>query len=145
MKRLLLLFAIGLSLVAVSSVSAQSTLALQEKCAEGAKKFFLDRISGYGGEWGFFNDKGFGRGYNDFISHYNKKLHKCFIRIEFHSFSEGKTKRALNVIDVWNVFEGTHIASLSTSVELLIDCAVAGKTCNSPSEFEALIKPYMEE
>jgi hypothetical protein len=133
------------TVIMVSSVNAQSTLALQEKCAEGAKKFFLDRITGYGGEWGFFNSKGFGRGYNDFTSHYNKKLDKCFIRIDFHSFPEAKTKRALNVIDVWNVFEGTHIASLSTSVELLIDCVVADKTCNSASEFEALIKPYMEE
>lgn len=34
----------------VNIADAQSTLALQEKCAEGAKKFFLDRISGYGGK-----------------------------------------------------------------------------------------------
>jgi hypothetical protein len=143
MKRLFLV--LFFTVVTVSSVNAQSTLALQEKCAEGAKKFFLDRISGYGGEWGFFNDKIWGRGYNDFTSHFNKKLDKCFIRIEFHSFAD-KTKNAISIIDVWNVFEGIHIGRLSTPVEWpSADCVVVGKTCNSPSEFEALIKPYMEE
>ncbi len=132
-------------MILATSVNAQSTLFLQEKCAEGAKKFFLDRISGYGGEWGFFDSKGFGKGYNSFTSHYNKKLDKCFIRIECHIFSD-KTHEAINTIDIWNVFEGTHIGRLSTPVELpQSDCVVAGKTCNLPSEFEALIKPYMEE
>ena len=127
--------------------NAQSTLTLQEKCAEGAKKWFFEHINQYGGKWGSFDDEIFGRGYNHFTSHYNKKLDKCFIRIEFHSFgTEGKAKKAFNSIDVWNVFEGTRIGGLSTPVELpLYDCKVADKTCNSPSEFEALIKPYMEE
>jgi hypothetical protein len=125
-------------------VYAQSTIALEEKCAEIANKFFFGLIESYGGKWGFFDNKSWGHGYNDFTSHYNKKLDKCFIRIEFHSFTD-ETEQAIDIIDVWNVFEGTRIAHLSTPVKLPIDCAVAGETCNSPWEFEALIKPYMEE
>lgn len=130
----------------VNIAYAQSTLPLQEKCAQGAKKWFFEHINQYGGKWGSFDDEIFGRGYNHFTSHYNKKLDKCFIRIEFRSYSGGKTKKGINATDVWNVFDGTYIGGLSTPVELpYYDCTVAGKTCNSPSEFEALIRPYMEE
>jgi hypothetical protein len=51
MKRLFLV--LFFTVVTVSSVSAQSTLALQEKCAEGAKKFFFERLQSYGTQtWG---------------------------------------------------------------------------------------------
>jgi hypothetical protein len=127
-------------------VYAQSTLALQERCSEGAKKFFLEHINQYGGRWGSFNDETFGRGRNHFTSHYNKTLDQCFIRIEFHSFPEGKAKKAINAIDIWNVFEGTRVGGLSTPVESPhSDCTVAAKTCSSASEFENLVRPYMEE
>jgi hypothetical protein len=47
-----LLLALFFTIVIVSPANAQSTLASQEKCAEGAKKFFFDRIQYYGGSWG---------------------------------------------------------------------------------------------
>jgi len=126
-------------------VYAQITLALQEKCAEGAKKFFLERINSYGGSWGGFSDEK-GHGYNHFTSHYNKKLDKCFIRLEYSYFPKDKNEKVFRSIEIWNAFEGTRIGGLLTPVELpYYDCTVAGKTCNSPSEFENLIRPYMEE
>jgi hypothetical protein len=141
-----LLVTLLFTILIVSQTNAQSTLVLQEKCAQGAKKFFFDHINLYGGKWGSFNDETFGRGRNHFISHYNKKLDQCFIRIEFHSFPEGKTHKAIDIIDIWNVFEGTRIGGLSTPMESpYFDCTVAGKACNSPSEFENLVRPYMEE
>jgi hypothetical protein len=49
------------------AANAQSTLPLQEKCAEGAIKFIerLDSVVSYD-------------------SHYNKKLDKCFVRVGFY-------------------------------------------------------------
>ena len=135
------------TIIMVSSVNAQSTLALQEKCAEGAKKFFFEGLQSYGGSWGSFSDFGSekGSGFNHFTSHYNKKLDKCFIRIEFHFLAEGKTKKTINAIDVWDVFEGKHLAGCSLPILYPMDCKVGNKECNSLSEFENLIRPYMEE
>jgi hypothetical protein len=84
MKAILVLKVV-VSLFIPISAKAQSNLALQEKCAEGAKKYFFAQINSYGGSWGSFKDFGGseGLGMNHFTSHYNKKLDKCFIRIEF--------------------------------------------------------------
>jgi hypothetical protein len=145
MKRLF--SAVFFIVIIVSPVYAQSTLALQEKCAEGAKKFFFERLQSYGGSWGSFSDFGSekGSGFNHFTSHYNKKLDKCFIRIEFHFLAEGKTKKAINTIDVWDVFEGKLLAGCSLPILHPMDCKVGNKECNSLSEFENLVRPYMEE
>jgi len=142
--RTILVFLAAISLLIPISAMGQSTLALQEKCAEGAKKFFLGLVDSYGGKWGFFDSEIWGRGYNDFTSHYNKKLDKCFILIEFHSFAD-KNKNAINIMDLWNVFENTRIGRLSTPIEIAPDCTVSDENCKSPSEFENLIRPYMEE
>jgi hypothetical protein len=146
MKNTLSLWILLILVLTAIPVYAQSTLALQEKCAEGAEKFFFERINSYGGKWGSFSDeKRFGR--NDFTSHYNKRLDKCFIRIDYHEMPKDKNESAIHGADVWNVFEGTLLGSfayggLDSSVS---PCNVGNKTCNSVREFEALIKPYMEE
>ena len=63
-----LILALFLTIMMVSPVNAQSTLALEEKCAEGARKWFREHSSEviYGHS-----------------SHYNKKLDKCFIRVDY--------------------------------------------------------------
>jgi len=135
----------GYSFPVVNIAYAQSTLALQEKCAEGAKKYFFGHINSYGGSWGIFRDfggsKGLGR--NHFTSHYNKKLDKCFIRIEFSFIPEDKNEMSINTIDIYNVFEGSYFGGFSPKPSLM--CEVGNKTCKSQQEFEALIKPFMEE
>jgi len=67
------IFALFFTIILVSPVNAQSTLALQEKCAEGAKKFIADpeNMAVYSG-------------YSGYISHYSKKFDKCFIRISYY-------------------------------------------------------------
>jgi hypothetical protein len=144
MKKILLIV-LFLCLLSVP-VYAQSTLAFQEKCAEGAKKFFFERINSYGGQWGSFSDeKRFGR--NHFTSHYNKRLDKCFIRIDYHEMPKDKNESAIHVTEIWNVFEGTSLGGFDYGG---LDSSfypgnVGNKTCNSVRECEALIKPYMEE
>ena len=129
-------------------VYAQITLALQEKCAEGAKKFFLERINSYGGSWGGFSDEK-GHGYNHFTSHYNKKLDKCFIRIDYCYFPKDMNEKDFRLIEIWNAFEGNLLAGCSLyQINRILDpwdCKVGNKKCNSLSEFKNLIRPYMEE
>jgi hypothetical protein len=124
-------------------VYAQSTLALQEKCAEGAKKFFFDHINLYGGKWGNFRDEK-GRGYNHFTSHYNRKLDKCLVQIDYYYFPKDEEK-VLRSIEIFDAFEGTIRGSFFVGFYPLLICNVGNKECKSLEEFKALIKPYMEE
>jgi hypothetical protein len=140
MKKLFL--ALFFTIILVSPANAQSTLALQEKCAERAKKFFFEHINLYGGKWGGFKDEK-GSGYNEFISHYNKKLDRCFIRIEYRYYPKDKNEKVVNSIEIGDAFGGKSYGSFVTAGSLI--CEVGNKKCNSLDEFEALIKPFMEE
>jgi len=124
-------------------VYAQSTLSLQEKCAEGAKQFFFDRINLYGGKWGNFVDEK-GRGYNHFASHYNERLDKCLVQIDYYYYPKDMQK-VLHSIEVLDAFEGTTYGSFFSGFYPSEICDVGNKKCNSLVEFKALIKPYMEE
>ena len=128
MKRLVL--TVFFTIIMVSSVNAQSTLALQEKCAEGAKKFFLDRVNLYGGSWGNFRDEK-GRGYNHFTSHYNKKFDKCLVRIDYYYFPKDESERVIRSTEIFDAFEGTIRGSFFAGVSPFLICEVGNKKCNS--------------
>ncbi len=142
MKRILVSLVVVILLIPISS-NAQSTLALQEKCAEGGEKFFFERIKLYGGCRGNFSDEK-GHGYNQFTAHYNKKFDKCFIRIEYSYFPKDKDEKSIKTIEIYDAFEGKRFARCSLSILSPIECKVGDTTCNSLSEFETLIKPYMK-
>ncbi len=126
-----------------ASSGAQSSLALQEKCLETGKKFFLERIESYGGRWGSFSDQK-GHGYNDFSTHYNEQLEKCFIRIEYSYFPKDRERKSTKVIEIFDVFGGIRFANISLRILSPPDCKVENNPCNSLSEFETLIEPYMQ-
>jgi hypothetical protein len=157
MKRLFLVLFFTVAMV--SPVNAQSTLALQEKCAEGAKKFFLERINFYGGSWGSFNNEK-GWGWNDFTSHYNKKLDKCFILIKnIYSPKDKKEDDPIFYsIELFDVYGGKQYGCFWREQYKNFNwpvtrCEVGNKKCQSKStslglienEFENLIRPYIEE
>ncbi len=165
MKRLFLV--LFFTLVMVSSVNAQSTLALQEKCVEGAKKFFFnsEKVNPFASpkrELGMWSDDG-GYGTTQYMSHYNKKLDRCFILIESqyrHTWESRRenipAKREYRHITqaLFNVFEGKEVAVLdqmsddkNTKIQgdLFLRCYVGTERCKLLEEFETLIKPYMEE
>ena len=79
MKKILLivLFLCFLSV----QVYAQSTLALQEKCAEGAEKLDRDKCPPYPLRSSCIS----------FEHHYNKKFDRCFARIGYY-FGQAKGK-----------------------------------------------------
>lgn len=140
MKRL---FLAGLfSFLIVSSVNAQSTLALQEKCAEGAKKIENEKLN-QPYPYGFSNPC------VSFQNHYNKKLDKCFIRIGYY-FGQEKGEDGLKHpsygVGLYNVFESSNpVGELQALGFTVPKCYIGNKQCKSPDEFEILIKAYMEE
>ena len=121
MKSILVLLAV-VSLLIPNSVKSQSTLTLQKMCAEEAKKFVSDIQVEFACDY-----------------HYNRKLDKCFIKIMY--LEKGVTVTLTNVLE--NKLVG-HFNSENYNVKPVF-CSVGGKNCNSWAEFEALIKPYMEE
>lgn len=74
----------------------------------------------------------------NFTNHYNKKLDRCFIRVTFYGKNHSEY-----LVQLCDVFEGTVIGAFSSIGDGIGH--VGNKTCKSMDEFEALIKPYMEE
>jgi len=143
----------------VSQTNVQSTLHLQERCAEGARKHFYEHI-----EEGRLNNNNVSLFFTDdiksimeYTSHYNKKGDMCFIRIDQRSSPRSSRKDTRPIalshsIGLFNVFEeGKKYADFfktsdeKTSRIIQFDCTVGNMACKSLQEFEALIKPYMEE
>lgn len=97
--------------------------------------------------WEFGQTRG-GWGKTEFMSHYNKKLDRCFISIKGSYHPRGK-RYTYYVNGVFDVFEGTTLGEIDIHIppetyDPFI-CHVGNKGCKSSEEFEALIKPYMEE
>jgi hypothetical protein len=142
-----LFLTVFLTVIIVSQVNAQSTLALQEKCAEGAKKFFLES----GNKLGVWSDEK-----NIYISgfecHYNKKLDKCFILTQNTTSSKNNKEDdpVWFFINLFDVFEGKEYGTFWREQHKNFNwpvrqCEVSGKKCSNEQEFRNLIRPYMEE
>ena len=121
-----ILFFLFLSLVFTCSANAQSTLALQERCTEGAKKYLESHppigIIGH-------------------VSHYNKRFNKCFMRVDCYYSETG-----WQLVQLVDAFESKLIGScLQMKDGTLMGCYVETERCASRNEFEALIKLYMGE
>ena len=146
MKKLITSLGIFTLVLAVTPVYAQSTLPLQEKCAEGGKTFVerLESVVSYN-------------------THYNKKLDKCFIRVGFYfgveeeklDMGNGKKvtlKHPQTMQALYNVFDGKLIGKTSSNGMKIETCYVENTKCKPHDdpylmieEFENLIRPYMEE
>ena len=146
MKKFVL--ALFFTIIIISDANAQSTLALQEKCAEFVKKNL--------GEPGVID-----RGKKDDLSmmgytnHYNKKMDKCFVLISYTHFThtaKGQDQTQFHQ-ELWNAMDGKEIGLYSSNQvkegsswkHYENGCKVGDTICHSKTEFDALIKPYMEE
>jgi len=70
-------------------------------------------------------------------NHFNKKLNKCFILVEY-SESQLKSLRNINENKIYGSF-------LSKQDGNIIICNVLEQKCKSEEEWDSLVKPYMEE
>ena len=150
-------FVVGLILLfAVSGHAyAQSTLTLQEKCANEARENFEKKYCGDQSQTypsGCFVVDLFGTYYWSYESHYNKKLDKCFLLAHGHTYYKGlPTFNDYSLIDVfeWKVY-AIYFARTGYDKNLSIypdvaECSVGDKQCKSLEEFENLIHAYMKE
>jgi len=127
-----------ITVLTVIPVYAQSTLALQEKCAEGAKKM----IEG-------------SKEVVDYTSRYNKDLDRCFMRVGFSfapieedlKWATGKIKSIKHphwMVSLVNVFENKTIGECAYIGEEMQVCYAGDIKCKTIDEFENLLRPYME-
>jgi hypothetical protein len=121
------------------AANAQSTLALQEKCTEGAKKF-IERLNAP----------------TTYTCHYNKKHDACFSRVGYYlgqikedvKLIDGKTMTLIHpnwMVTLYNVFDGKMIGNCAYVGTEKQECWVGNSKCKTIDEFENLIRPFMEE
>ena len=130
MKKLFLM--VFFALIIVSPVNAQSTLALQEKCAEGALKYYREAIVPYLES----KDK------VGILYHYNKKLDRCFLKVVYMGENYVET--------INDVYENRLIATFVKSqgiwnIEDKFFSFDKTEYLSELKKFNTLIKPYMEE
>lgn len=118
---------------------------LQERCGKGAVEFFKKY---YGGQR-YYEDSNDNSSYTN---HYNKKLNKCFILLKTDSIPRNETELQKNGITrdigLWDINESKRYGQFFQFSNLDKEptfCNVSGKHCNSETEWDALVKPYMEE
>jgi len=111
----------------------------QETCGKSAAETFS---RGYGnGSW---KDENTGTCVATFASHYNTKLDKCFIKVQTNcrkKLSSYYEKTLLSIRE--NRDYGVYYLVKENST--LMSCRVRGTSCNSESQWDALIQPFMTE
>lgn len=95
MKKFLVFFATGLAFIITSSAGAQSTLALQEKCSNAAKEFFVSRYKA------MENTRELGHCLSSYQCHYNRKLDKCFILVSGSCAKKDESSQSADLTDVF--------------------------------------------
>jgi hypothetical protein len=117
---------------------------LQERCAKRASEFFQKE---YGN--GIEDNGGGGQNYTYFVNHYNARLNKCFISWTRYFFlpkgdPPNSIRKERSVVDVNERREYGYFEKFNEGAP---GCRVEGKLCHvdSESEWEALIKPYMDD
>jgi hypothetical protein len=107
--------------------STKEEYELQERCAKSAAEAF--KTYKYGNE-------GIPEVYT---CHYSKKLNKCFIMITAVS-SDSEVRY------VYDVNENKRYGGFTRWPNTLgVSCEVLGRECHSSSEWDLLIKPFMED
>jgi hypothetical protein len=116
---------------------------LQAKCSRDAKQWFKENWS--------TTDKT--TILLDFTNHYNKRLNKCFISVEYH-YSLGGDASWTNHISLWDVYENARYANFSENHMVfykpeirtrdnVLSCEVVDNKCKTLDEFNGLTADYM--
>lgn len=111
---------------------------LQESCGKISRELFTEK---YGNGLLQMDNQNIIVSYKN---HYNKKLNKCFILVK----SETIVKREIikTLITLGDLNENKEYGRLQfTKENQLVGCALLEQGCKSESEWNLLIKPYMEE
>jgi hypothetical protein len=130
---------------ALAKSNAASDFELQQKCSNAAKNWFREN---------FPADK-------DTIlldqnNHYNKKMNKCFVFVEYH-YTMGRDPSWYNDMTMWDVFENSKYASFAelhtiypfnsklSPEDKIITCEVTGTKCKTLAEFNNMTHSYLND
>jgi hypothetical protein len=124
---------------------------LQARCAKDARAWF-------NGNW---SDTSRNKDTNllHFTNHYNAKLNKCFIMVEWHYKSiygdpgAGSWTNDMNLYDVYQnaqyaQFGENHNTYYKPQIHVqddVIACEVQGEKCKTIDKFNNLMRPYMND
>ena len=125
-----------------TSLSQIQVYELQERCGKQTEAFFK---SEYG--TGISSTKE-GQSGTNYENHYNTRLNKCFFLESTTALDYTSKNRSGSVlIRLFDFNEKKQYGSYFKRFEdnAPSDCNVAGKICQSASEWELLIKPFMED
>ena len=85
-----------------------------------------------------------------YTNHYNRKLNKCFILVTETVYNPKEIRKELGVSSTYKTLDDINenkpygfFWKLSNGA--LMSCEVLGKNCKSEAQWDALVKPYMEE
>ena len=122
-------------------LSAREEMDMRLQCQNMAKKYF-DKDDALA--WNHNKDS--------YIGHYDKRINKCFIKIDA-SVTNGRPEIYLYDV-VENKQYGEYLALRGNDGMYPVSpdgkvkpylCVVSDNKCKNQDEFEALVKPYMEE
>jgi len=138
---LILLFAVS---GYVYAQGVKEAYELQERCGKSAEEFFKK----YCGDYIVTNKAG--RIVSNYTNHYNRKLNKCFILVTETVYNPKEIRKELGVSSTYKTLDDINenkpygfFWKLSNGA--LMSCEVLGKNCKSEAQWDALVKPYMEE
>jgi hypothetical protein len=120
-------------------------LDLQSKCADGARKYFKENWSARDPDTILLT----------YENHFNKSKNRCFVFIEYH-FNVNRTTGAwCNSMSLYDAFEGVKYGSIMLNYinigqtyetrTTVSHCDVDDQKCTTVEEFNAKIRPYMND
>ena len=144
-------FAVAASVALIGVAASCSSFAqskkeeyeLQERCGKRAEEQFRRDW----GSNGVINTKE-GQVVGSYRNHYNRKLNKCFVLLTSESLPyKEKTPRVSRQITLYDINESKDygLFIMVSGDARPLSCQVAGTRCQSESEWDALVAPYMEE
>jgi hypothetical protein len=130
--------------VAVWAKAAQAQTAtekydLRERCGKFAAEVFAK-------EWGTgFSNTDDGQIVADYRHHYNLRLNKCFY-LELSTIEpRSGDERPFSSSRLFDLQASREIGTYHQLGDAVVSCDLQDKECHSLSEYQALIKPFMED
>ena len=117
---------------------------LQERCGKRASEIFKQDNGNK------IANTADGQAMTGYTNHYHKKLNKCFVlqtTTSFHYKDKEKKKTTSTLINLYDVNENKDYGTFFKDDvdQQPFQCYVLEAVCHSEAEWDALIKPYMQE
>lgn len=117
---------------------------MQEHCGKRAAELFHKK---YGSRGVIYTKNG--QGIAEYTNHYNKKLKRCFVLQSYRNIPyKDKTQESSIMYQLYDINENKIYGDYfkSDGMSMPTSCIVEGQIqCHSKQEWNALVKPYMNE